>query len=169
MGKYLVMWMGWDYVSELQPPTGLSFVFQVIHMSMENHNGMISTGENFWLVYQSSLVILLAESSSRKSRETWGRKWWILPSKYLCSYIEVIFTWYKMLQCGVSGFTSLPKEGVLRISIAPKSPSPRQCKNPRTLGPMARTVTITQQRRPMGKYMSPLRQRPTPGTCRLMR
>jgi hypothetical protein len=33
-----IMSMGWDYVSELQPPTGLLFIPQVIHMSIENHD-----------------------------------------------------------------------------------------------------------------------------------
>jgi hypothetical protein len=27
----LIMWMGWDYISELQPPTGLLSTTQVIH------------------------------------------------------------------------------------------------------------------------------------------
>jgi hypothetical protein len=34
---------------------------------------------------------LPAESSSGKSRGTWRRKLWTLPSKYLCSHFEVIF------------------------------------------------------------------------------
>jgi hypothetical protein len=36
--------MGWDYVSELRPPTGQLFVPQVT--SMERHGGMILRGEN---------------------------------------------------------------------------------------------------------------------------
>jgi hypothetical protein len=47
----MIMSMGWNYVSELLPP--------IVHpptwyMSMENHGGMISTGEDSWFVHQSS-------------------------------------------------------------------------------------------------------------------
>jgi hypothetical protein len=54
------------------------------------------------------------------------------------------------LQCifvHTSGFTSHPKEDVLRIFIALKNPSPRPDMNPRTLGPMASTPTNTPPRR----------------------
>jgi hypothetical protein len=37
---------------------------------MGNHGGMISRGENFWLVHQGSLVILSAESSTSKVGQT---------------------------------------------------------------------------------------------------
>jgi hypothetical protein len=47
----------------------------------------------------------------------------------------------------IDGFTSHPKEGVLRILIALKNPSPRPGLNTRTLGPMASTLTITPPRR----------------------
>jgi hypothetical protein len=55
----LLMSMGWDYVSKLQPPTGLLFSPRW-YMSMDNRGRMISTGENSWLVHQSSLEILPA-------------------------------------------------------------------------------------------------------------
>jgi hypothetical protein len=45
--------MGWDCISELQPPVGLFFIPQVI-MSMANHGGIVLTGEN-WFVHQSAL------------------------------------------------------------------------------------------------------------------
>jgi hypothetical protein len=47
------------------------------------------------------------------------------------------------------GFISHPKEGVLRIFIALKNPSPWPGSNPRTLGPMASTLTTTPPRRPL--------------------
>jgi hypothetical protein len=54
LGSVMIVSMGWDYVWELRPPTGLLFMPQVIlYMSMENHSGMISTWEN-WFVHQSS-------------------------------------------------------------------------------------------------------------------
>jgi hypothetical protein len=41
------------------------------------------------------------------------------------------------------GFTSPLKEGMLRIFIILKNPSPRLGLNPRTLSPMANILTIT--------------------------
>jgi hypothetical protein len=52
----------------------------------------------------------------------------------------------KILRHGTSGFTSHPKEGVLRIFIALKNPSPSPGSNPRPLGPVASTLTITPPR-----------------------
>jgi hypothetical protein len=52
---------------------GLLFIPQVIgYMSTKNHDRMISAGENSILVYQSSLTILLAESSDSKQGE-WAK------------------------------------------------------------------------------------------------
>jgi hypothetical protein len=53
----------------------------------------------------------------------------------------------KILRYGASGFTSYPKEGVLRISIAIKNGSPRPGFNPRPLGGVANTLTTTPPRR----------------------
>jgi hypothetical protein len=50
----------------------------------------------------------------------------------------------KILQHGTFGFTSHPKEGVLRIFIAFKTPSPCPGSNPLPLGPVASTLTATQ-------------------------
>jgi hypothetical protein len=44
-------------------------------------------------------------------------------------------------------FTSVPKEGVLRIVTALKNPSPRPGLNPRPLGPVENTLTTTPPRR----------------------
>jgi hypothetical protein len=56
----IIMLVGWDYVSELQPQMGLLFIPRW-YMSMENHDAMISTGEYSCFVYQSCLAILPAE------------------------------------------------------------------------------------------------------------
>jgi hypothetical protein len=53
----------------------------------------------------------------------------------------------KILWHGTSSFTSRPKEGVLRIFIALKNPSPRPGLNPRPLGPVTSTLTTTPPRR----------------------
>jgi hypothetical protein len=52
----------------------------------------------------------------------------------------------EILQHGTSGFTSHSNEGVLRIFIALKNPSPWPGPNPRPLGPVA---SITSPRRPL--------------------
>jgi hypothetical protein len=49
----------------------------------------------------------------------------------------------KILRHGASGFTSLPKEGVLSFFIALKNLSPRPGLNPRTLSTVASTLTTT--------------------------
>jgi hypothetical protein len=49
----------------------------------------------------------------------------------------------KILRHGNFGFTSHPKEGVLRNCIAIKNPSPCPGSNPKPLGPVASTLTTT--------------------------
>jgi hypothetical protein len=57
------------------------------------------------------------------------------------------FTCRKIFRHGNSGFTSYPKEDVLRIFIALKNPSPWPGSNPQPLDPVARTLTSTPPRR----------------------
>jgi hypothetical protein len=132
------MLVGWDYVSKLQLPTSLLFISQVIYENGEPRWNDIDR-ENSWSVHQSSLAILPTSSSS-KSERTWRRKLRIWSSKYLCSYFVVIFTCYKISHV-TGGFTSPPKERVLRILITLKNPLPRPGLNPRTLDPVARMIT----------------------------
>jgi hypothetical protein len=63
----------------------------------------------------------------------------ILPIQYLW-YVNGFLTCRKILRHGIWGFTSHPKEVVLRIFIALKNPSPRPGFNPRPLGPVASTL-----------------------------
>jgi hypothetical protein len=60
----------------------------------------------------------------------------------------------KILWHGTSGFTSHPKEGVLRIFIALKNPLPWQGSNPRPLDPVASTLTTTPPRRLTRGYIA---------------
>jgi hypothetical protein len=53
----------------------------------------------------------------------------------------------KILRHGTSGFTSHPKEDVLRIFLALKNPSPWSGSNPRPLSQVASTVTTTPPKR----------------------
>jgi hypothetical protein len=64
-------------------------------------------------------------------------------AKYFCLHSQVIFTCHKVLRHGANGFTSPPKEGVLRIFTALKDPSPSLGLNPRTLAPTASTQPPT--------------------------
>jgi hypothetical protein len=57
------------------------------------------------------------------------------------------FTCHKILQHGTCGFTSHPKEGVLRNFIALENTSPWPGSNPQPLGPVASTLTTTLPRR----------------------
>jgi hypothetical protein len=54
------------------------------YTSMEDHGGMMSTWETTDSSIRTFLAVLPAGG-------TWRRKRWIWPSKYLCSYVEVIF------------------------------------------------------------------------------
>jgi hypothetical protein len=53
----------------------------------------------------------------------------------------------KYYDMGPSGFTSHPKEGVLRIFIALKNPSPWPGSYQQPLGPVVSTLTTTPPRR----------------------
>jgi hypothetical protein len=139
------MSMGWDYVSELRPPTGLLFTPRK-YMTMDNHSEMISTEGN-WLVHQSSLAIPPAESFSTKAGGT-GK----VNNKFDPIIIFVFRTSKGSLTCRKTlryrndGFTSPPNEVLLRIYIVLKNPSPRSGFKRRNLRLMARTLTITPPR-----------------------
>jgi hypothetical protein len=88
---------------------------------------MMPAGYNSWLVHQSSLAVLPAETSGASRRN--GRRSENFAYQYL-KYLKSSLTCRKILQRGTSGFTSPPKEVVLRIIIALKNLSPRPGLNP---------------------------------------
>jgi hypothetical protein len=88
-------------------------------MSTENYGGMIWTGRNSWFVHQSSLAILPAESC--KEEET-GEDYEFCLTKYLFHTSKYSLTCRKIWH-DADGFSSHPKEAVLRISIAFKNQS----------------------------------------------
>jgi hypothetical protein len=99
-----------------------------------------------WFVHQCSLEFLPGESSS-SSEEDRGKGMINFALRSFCSYLQVIFfACCNILRHGASGFTSSPKEGVLRIFIALKNPLTLPGLNPRTVGLMA-VLTITRTRR----------------------
>jgi hypothetical protein len=101
---------------------------------------VMPAADNSWLVHQSSLAFLPAETSVKSRRN--GRKRENFAYQYL-KYLKGSLTCRNILRHRTSGFTSHPKEGVLRIFIALKNPTSRPGLNPRPLGPVASTLTTT--------------------------
>jgi hypothetical protein len=140
---WLIM-MGWDYVSELRPPTGLLFNPRVM-WAWRAMVMMMPAGDNSWLVHQSSLAVLPAETSGASRMN--GRRSENFAYQYP-EYLKGYLTYRKILGHGASSFTYHPKEGVLRIFIALKNPSPRPGMNPRPLGSVE-CMLITTPPRPL--------------------
>jgi hypothetical protein len=101
---------------------------------------------NSWFVRQSSLATLQEESSSSKAGGTDNGNYEFGLTKYLCSYFQKILTCLKILRHGADGFTFPPKEVVLRILLPLEMCRPRAGLNPRTLGPIASTLSNTPTR-----------------------
>jgi hypothetical protein len=106
---------------------------------------MMLAGRNSWLVHQNSLAVLLPAEISGTSRRN-GRKSENFAYQHL-KYQKGSLTCRKILRHGTSGFTSHPKEGVLRIFIAFENPSPRPGLKPRPLRSGPSTLTTTPPRR----------------------
>jgi hypothetical protein len=98
---------------------------------------MMPAGDNSWLVYQSSLAILPADTSGASRRNGRSENF----AYQFLKYLKGSLTYRKILRHGIFGFSSHPKEGVLRICIALKYPSPRPGLNPRHLGTTPPRVT----------------------------
>jgi hypothetical protein len=106
---------------------------------------VMPAGDRTRLVHQSSLAVLPAETSGA-SRKNWRSE----KSAYqYLKYLKGSLTCCKISRHRTYGFTSHPKEGVLRIFIAVKDPSPLPGLNLRPLGPVASTLTSTPPRRRM--------------------
>jgi hypothetical protein len=101
---------------------------------------MMSAGDNSWFIHQSSLVVLPAETSGANRRN--GQRSENFTYQHL-KYQRGFLTCHKILWHGTSSFTSHSKVGMLQIFIALKNPSPWPDLNPRPLGPVSRTITIT--------------------------
>jgi hypothetical protein len=93
---------------------------------------MMPAGDNSWLVHQCSLAVIPEDISGASRRN--GQRSENFAYQYR-KYLKWSLTCYKILRHGTSGFTSHPKEGVLRIFIALKNVSPRPGLNPRPLEP----------------------------------
>jgi hypothetical protein len=114
---------------------------------------MMSAGDNSWLVHQSSLSVLPAETCGKNRRN--GRRSENFADQYL-KYLKVSLTCLKILRHGTSVFISHPKEGVLRIFMALKSPSPGPGLNQRPLAQVASTLNTIPPRRLASSTTTPL-------------
>jgi hypothetical protein len=95
---------------------------------------IMPAGDNYWLVHQSSLVVLPAETSGA-SRRNGGRS-----ENFACQYLKYFkgsLTCRKILRYETSGFTFHPKKDVLWIFIALTNPLPRPGLNLRPFGSVA--------------------------------
>jgi hypothetical protein len=101
---------------------------------------IIPAGDNFWLVHRSLLQSCHQRHLGQVGGMDEGVR--ILSIQYL-RWLKRSLTWRKILRRGTFGFTSHPKEGVLRIFIALKNQSPRPGLNLPPSGPMASTITTT--------------------------
>jgi hypothetical protein len=95
----MIMSMGWNYVSELRPPTGLLFILQMIY----------EHGEPWWNddadrgKIQTRPPELSGNPTNRHlvaSRRSRRNEWVFGVAKYFCSYLQVIFTCRKILRQG---------------------------------------------------------------------
>jgi hypothetical protein len=101
---------------------------------MVNYGGVISAGETpdsstraLWQCYQQSHIVANKDELGEGNDE-FGQ------TKYFCSYFQVIFISSKILRHRTDGFTSPPKEVVLRIFIALKNRSSSAGFEPANLG-----------------------------------
>jgi hypothetical protein len=103
-----------------------------------NHSRFIRHSFLFWL-QQRHLVA------------KWGETGWEMTAPFhqsvtYLSYLKEFLTWRIILWHGADGFAFPPKEVVLRYLLPLKINSSRPSSNPRTLGPVASTITITSPR-----------------------
>jgi hypothetical protein len=141
----MIMSVGWNYVSELPQQTGLLWYRLVCEYAEPwwndiNRGSLLIRTRALWQSYQQNHL--------EQVGGTWRSKWWIQLSKYLYSYSEATFTCREILWCGAFDLTSpIIKWRRAADFIALNIPSPVWGLNPRILGPMASTLTITP---PMG-------------------
>jgi hypothetical protein len=132
----MVMSMGWDYVSELQSPTGLLFEHGKPWWNDADRGKLLIRPPEFSGNPISRVICSKQEERANGMMNLTLRSIFIRTCKWL-------FTCPKILRHGASGFTSPPKEGVLRIFIALKNQSPLPGSILRTLGPVASTLITT--------------------------
>jgi hypothetical protein len=115
------------------------------YMSMANHGGMISTVENSWFVNQNSLAIY-QQSSSRKSGGTGEGSDEFRLTKYLFHASKGFLICRKILDMEPTALLPLRRKSCCGSWSPLKIYRHRPDLNPRTLGPIPGTLTITPPR-----------------------
>jgi hypothetical protein len=138
-GMRLHLWTATTKGPIVHPPGDIWACRTTVEWSCRQRKTTDSPTRVLWYSYQQSHLV----ASRRKAKGNY--EFWL--AKYFCLYLQVIFTYREILRHGTSGFTYPRKEGVLRIFIVLQNPSPRPGLNPRILGPIASTLTITPLRR----------------------
>jgi hypothetical protein len=142
MMMIMIMSMGWDYVSELRPPTGLLFIPQVIY----------ACGEPWWNnVNRRKLLIRLQELSGNftsshlvASMRNGRRKLWIQPREVFLFILASDFLHAtKSYDAGLPALLPLRRKACCGFLSPLKNPSPRPGLNPQ----MASMLTFTPPRR----------------------
>jgi hypothetical protein len=114
---WLIYWLWWVRLCLRTAATNGPVVHPPGDMRAWRAMVMMPAEDNIWLVHQSSLAILPAQTSWTSRRN--GRKSENFASQYL-KYFKGSLTCRKILRHGTSGFTSHSKKGVLRTFIALK-------------------------------------------------
>jgi hypothetical protein len=118
-GFWLTVSMRWDYVSELRLPAGLLFILPRIYEHREPWLSDVDRGKLLIRPPECSLAIL---PCNRKIGGT-GKINEFCLTKYIFHNSKDSLKCRKILRHGASGFTFLPKEGVLQIIMSIKNSS----------------------------------------------
>jgi hypothetical protein len=149
------MSMGLEYVSELRLPTGLLFIPQVIY----------EHGESLWndtdrekssFDHQRPLEILTSHLVA-KQEELAKKMIHFAFAKYLFHTSNGSLTCRKILRHGADGFIPLRRKACCGFLSPLKMHRRRPSLNPRTLGPMASTLTTYYRGRPLLTYFTLLK------------
>jgi hypothetical protein len=133
----MIMFMGWDYVFELQLPAvhllgHIRAWRTVVEWYKQGKTPDLST-RALWQFYQQDHLIANQEELCKK----------LMNLAFTVSFyvLKVVFIYHKIVWHRANGFTSPMKEDMLWIFIAHKNPLPQPGLNPQTLGPVASTLT----------------------------
>jgi hypothetical protein len=122
---------------------------------MEDHGGIISTGENSWFVHQSSLAILPAEFSSSKSGTTGVGNYEFGFRSFFVILRKVTLHTVKFYM-GPTALLPLRRKWCHGFLSLLEIYRPRSGLNQRTLGPKASTLTTTPPRTSQKYFLTTL-------------
>jgi hypothetical protein len=138
--------MGWDYASQMRPPTCLLFIPRVIYEYevMMMMMMMVPAGDNNWLDHQSFLTVLPAETSGTSRRNGQRVRIFSISIWNTSRDIQHAVKYYDM---GPPPLPPIWRKVCCGFLSPLKNPSPRRGFNPRPLGPVASTLITKPPRR----------------------